>query len=212
MPAQVSESLILRTYPFKEADLIVSFLTRDHGKMRGAANRARKPKSGFGAGLERLSHTNLSYFEKENRELVRIDRSELIEAHFSSTSYEVSVALDFLAEVTELLLPPHEVNEKYFRLLLAVMQDLKHCDPNSMWKAIGYFAFWAVRLQGFLPHIDLSEQSRAIAIAFLSTPVGGLAGEGWNKTTAQDLRRPLIRLIEEHTERRLITAQFLEAL
>ncbi|MDW8356047.1 MAG: recombination protein O N-terminal domain-containing protein, partial [Bryobacterales bacterium] len=37
MPARVSEALILRTYPFQEADLIVSFFTRDQGKLRGVA-------------------------------------------------------------------------------------------------------------------------------------------------------------------------------
>ena len=53
MPARVSESFILRTYPFREADLIVSFFTRDQGKFRGVARRARKPKSTYGSGLER---------------------------------------------------------------------------------------------------------------------------------------------------------------
>ncbi len=59
MPARVSESLILRTYPFREADLVVSFLTRDQGKLRGVARRARRPKSGFGSSLERLSHVQV---------------------------------------------------------------------------------------------------------------------------------------------------------
>ena len=39
MPARVSETFVLRTYPFREADLIVSFLTRDLGKLRGVARR-----------------------------------------------------------------------------------------------------------------------------------------------------------------------------
>ena len=42
MPAQVSETFVLRTYPFREADLIVSFLTRDLGKLRGVARRATR--------------------------------------------------------------------------------------------------------------------------------------------------------------------------
>ena len=43
--ARISETYVLRTYPFREADLIVSFFTRDQGKLRGVARRARKPKS-----------------------------------------------------------------------------------------------------------------------------------------------------------------------
>ncbi len=73
MPARVSESILLRTYPLREADLIVSFLTRDQGKLRGVARAARRPKSRFGAGLERLSHVRMFYFQRENRELVTLD-------------------------------------------------------------------------------------------------------------------------------------------
>ncbi len=67
MPARSSESFILQTYPFREADLIVSFFTRDQGKLRGVARRARRPKSNFGSALERLSHATVSYYQKENR-------------------------------------------------------------------------------------------------------------------------------------------------
>ena len=34
MPARMSDSFILQTYPFREADLVVSFFTRDQGKLR----------------------------------------------------------------------------------------------------------------------------------------------------------------------------------
>src|SRR3979411_1495196 len=107
MPARVSESFILRTYPFREADLIVSFFTRDQGKLRGVARRARRPNSSFRAGLERLSHVNVSYYQKENRELVSLNSCELVHSQFTlASNYEASVALDYLAEVTEHLLHP----------------------------------------------------------------------------------------------------------
>lgn len=212
MAEHISESLILRTYPLKESDLIVSFLTRDQGKMRGVANRARRLKSGYGAGLERLSHVRLAFFQRENRELVRIDSSELIRGQFSSATYDQTVALDFIAEISELLLPAAEVNEKFFRLLIAVMADMEAGNALSMWKGLTYFLLWAVRLQGFLPHIPISEQSREIAREILTLPVAQMENEGWTKAVAADLRRALIRLIEEHTERRLVTARFLESL
>src|SRR2546423_460175 len=78
MPARVSETYVLRTYPFRESDLIVSFFTRDQGKLRGVARRARRPQSNFGSGLERLSLGNLSYSQKETRELVDLNFCELV--------------------------------------------------------------------------------------------------------------------------------------
>src|SRR5215470_16395361 len=102
VPARVGEALVLRTYPFKEADLVVNFLTRDQGKLRGVARRARRPKSSFGSGLERLSHVRMAYFQRESRELVNLDSFELIRSQFDLASdYQASVALDFFAEATD---------------------------------------------------------------------------------------------------------------
>src|SRR5512143_1367326 len=105
MPARVSDTFVLRTYPFREADLIVSFLTRDQGKLRGVARRARRPKSPFGSGLERLSQVRMSYFQRENRELVNLDSCDLLVSQFRLMSdYRAGVALDYFAEVTDQLL------------------------------------------------------------------------------------------------------------
>src|SRR5438270_9105526 len=107
MPARVSESFILRTYPFREADLVVSFFTRDQGKLRGVARRARRPKSNFGSGLERLSHATVSYYQKENRELVSLNSCELVHSQFAlASAYESSLAPDYLAETSEPRLAP----------------------------------------------------------------------------------------------------------
>ena len=155
MPARVSEAIVLRTYPLKEADLVVSFLTRDQGKLRGVARRARRPKGGFGASLERLSHGKMFYFQRETRELVNLDACELIHSHFGlHADYSVSVALDFIAEVSEQFLPAAEVNEKFFRLLLAVLEHLRQ-DASNAGRAVTYFSLWVVRLAGLLPALDV---------------------------------------------------------
>jgi len=160
VPARVSEALVLRTYPLKEADLVVSFLTRDQGKLRGVAKRARRPKSSFGAGLERLSYVRMSYFQRETRELVNLDSCELIRSQFDLVSeYRTGVALDYFAEVSEQMLPAAEPSEKFFRLLLAVLDDLRPsggADPaGRAWCAVTYFSLWAVRLSGWLPELNV---------------------------------------------------------
>ena len=125
MPARECEAFVLRTYPYREADLIVSFVARDQGKLRGIANRARRPKSRFGSGLERLSHVRLFYFQRENRDLVRIDRCELIGPPiFLRADYATSVALDYFAEVCDRLLPEHEPNDAFFRLVALVLEQI----------------------------------------------------------------------------------------
>ena len=160
-PACVSEALVLRTYPLQEADLVVSFLTRDQGKLRGVAKRARRSKSPFGAGLERLSHVRMAYFQRETRELVNLDSCELIRSQFGLVSdYWAGVALDYFAEVSEQLLPAAEPNEKFFRLLVAVLESLRPAaggqrEAGGVWRAVAYFSLWAVRLSGWLPELHV---------------------------------------------------------
>ncbi|MBV9269003.1 MAG: DNA repair protein RecO [Acidobacteriaceae bacterium] len=219
MPARVSETYVLRTYPFRESDLIVSFFTRDQGKLRGVARRARKPKSNFGSGLERLSLVNLSYSQKETRELVNLNSCDLLQSQFDLLSdFDASVALDYIAEVSDHLLPANEPNERFFRLLAAVLGYMHLRAPGAIWTAITYFSLWATRLSGFLPDLatqpdrSLSEFSRHMAGAMLRNHIAELPSATWNKDTAIDLRRFLIRQMEEHVERRFRTPLLLEGL
>ncbi len=219
MPARVSETYVLRTYPFRESDLIVSFFTRDQGKLRGVAYRARKPKSSFGSGLERLSLVNLSYSQKETRELAILNGCDLLQSQFDLLNdFETGVALDYVAEVSEHLLPPHESNERFFRLLTAILDFMHERTPGAIWAAITYFSLWATRLSGFLPDFaseqawKISPASRELAVAMLRSHIAALPARSWTKDTALDLRRFLVCRMEEHVERRFHTPPLLEAL
>jgi DNA repair protein RecO (recombination protein O) len=219
MPARVSETYVLRTYPFRESDLIVSFFTRDQGKLRGVAYRARKLKSVFGSGLERLSLVNLAYSQKETRELVTLSGCDLVQSQFNLLSdFEATIALDYMAEISDHLLPPHEPNERFFRLLATVLDFMHTRAPGAVWTAITYFSLWATRLSGFLPDISahpdrqISESSRELASSMLRNHIADLPAHRWNKDTALDLRRFLIRRMEEHVERRFLTPAQLEGL
>ena len=68
----------------------------------------------------------MAYFQRETRELVNLDSCELIHSQFGLVSdYWAGVALDYFAEVAEQLLPSAEPSEKFFRLLLAVLEYLQ---------------------------------------------------------------------------------------
>ena len=215
MPARETEAIILRTYPLKEADKIVSFFSRAFGKARGVARGARRPKSRYGAALEPLSHVRMWLFERETADLVTIDHCELIRSFFDAQKdYAAGVALGYMAEVTEQLMPEREPNDAFFRLLLLVLEKIG--STGQIWPALTYFDLWAVRLAGILPSLDrargLSEESRALAREMLAKPLPALEPRAWTKQTAQDLRRFLEQQIERHIERRLKTRAMLEQL
>jgi DNA repair protein RecO (recombination protein O) len=61
-----------------EQDRLVEFYTRDHGKVRGVAKSARRPRSRFVAALEPLSLGELVFFDNTRSELVRVDHFDVV--------------------------------------------------------------------------------------------------------------------------------------
>jgi DNA repair protein RecO (recombination protein O) len=153
MPARETEAIILKTFSLGEADRLVSFFGRTSGRMRGVAAGARRIKNRYGSTLEILSHVQVWYIEKETRDLVRIQQCELLESfHKSQSDYALSTGLAVVSEVSEQVLPEHETAESMFRLLLLTVREIER---TSAWQLpLSYFAFWTVRLGGWLPQFD----------------------------------------------------------
>jgi DNA repair protein RecO (recombination protein O) len=153
MPARETEAIILKTFPLGEADRLVSFLGRSSGRIRGVAAGARRLKNRFGSTLEVLSHVQIWYVEKETRELVRIQQTDLLESfHKAQSDYGLSTGLAVISEISELVLPEHEVSEPMFRLILLTVRQI---EGTADWQLpLSYFAFWTVRLGGWLPRFD----------------------------------------------------------
>jgi DNA repair protein RecO (recombination protein O) len=153
MPARETEAIILRTFPLGEADRLVSFFGRASGRMRGVAAGARSVKNRYGSTLGVMSHVQLWYVEKETRELVRIQQAELLESlHKSQSDYALSTGLAVVSEISESVLPEHEVSESMFRLMLLTAREVER---RADWTLpLTYFAFWTVRLGGWLPRFD----------------------------------------------------------
>jgi len=153
MPLKESEAIVLRTYPLREADLLVTLFTRVEGKVHGVARSAKKSKRRFGGALEPLTFVRAYYEDREGRELVRLDSFEVLESPLAfEVSYPRAVALGHVAEVLDELLPEREANDAVFRLALSVLAALRGAD---VWMPVTYFELWMTRLMGYLP--DLSE-------------------------------------------------------
>jgi DNA repair protein RecO (recombination protein O) len=167
MPARETEAIILKTFPLGEADRLVSFLGRTSGRMRGVAAGARRVKNRYGSTLQVMSHVQIWYVEKETRDLVRIQQCELLESlNKAQSDYGLSTGLAVASEVSESVLPEHEVSEPMFRLILLTAREIER---RAEWTLpLSYFAFWTVRLGGWLPRFD--------QCSACSTPFGDRAG------------------------------------
>src|SRR5215468_6021618 len=152
MALKESEAIVLRTYPLRESDLLVTLFTRLEGKVKGVARAAKKSKRRFGGALEPLTYVRVFYDDRERQELARLDACEVIDSPLATdVSYARAVALGHVAELLDELLPDREANDAVFRLTLAVLQELR---GPSLWMALTYFELWMTRLVGFLPEFS----------------------------------------------------------
>src|SRR5271165_2545202 len=152
MALKESEAIVLRTYPLREADLLVTLFTRQEGKVHGVARSAKKSKRRFGGALEPLTYVRAYYEDRERNELARLDSCEVLESPLATeVSYPRAVALGHVAELLDELLPDREPNDAVFRLALSVLSQLRGKD---YWLPITYFDLWMARLMGYLPELS----------------------------------------------------------
>jgi DNA repair protein RecO (recombination protein O) len=152
MALKESEAIVLRTYPLRESDLLVTLFTRLEGKVKGVARAAKKSKRRFGGALEPLTYVRVFYDDRERQELARLDSCEVIESPMATEiSYSRAVGLGHVAELLDELLPDREASDAVFRLSLAVLQELRGA---ALWMPLTYFELWMTRLMGFLPEFS----------------------------------------------------------
>ena len=81
MLRRCEEAYVLGTRPLGEADLLVSFLTSEAGKVRAVARSAKKSRRRFGAALEPLTRVRASWTETEGRDLGRLDSCDILTSY-----------------------------------------------------------------------------------------------------------------------------------
>ncbi|MGP8270857.1 MAG: DNA repair protein RecO [Terracidiphilus sp.] len=156
MSVLTSEAVVLRTWPLHEADLIVSFFTRDYGRVKGVAKSALRSRKRFGGALEPMTVAQAWFAEKPGQELVRLDQLEIVHSPLSSPVDHARMAvLSFFAEVLDEVLPEHDPQDAVFRLILAVLEQTTAVESYIVqpWMALTYFSLWMTRLMGLLPDI-----------------------------------------------------------
>ena len=170
MSVLTSEAVVLRTWPLRESDLIVSFFTRDYGRLKGVAKAALKSRKRFGGALEPMTMARAWFAERPRQELVRLDQLEIVRSPLSAPVDQVRLAvLSFFAELIDEALPEHDPQETVFRLIVSVLEQTNPAQTSAAqsiantelsaeigqpWMALTYFSLWMTRLMGLLPDVS----------------------------------------------------------
>src|SRR5215213_413788 len=153
MAVHETEALILRTYNLAEADKIVVCLSRSAGLIRGVAKGCRKLKNRFGASLEPFTLINLTYYEKEHRELVSFSQTEILRSRFNlSANASLLTGFSYMGDLLIDFSPPHQANDNLYRMALACF-DAASQSPDDLESVLRYFEVWLLKIEGFMPDL-----------------------------------------------------------
>lgn len=163
------EAIVLRTWPFHEADLLFSLFTRERGKVKGVARHAMKSRRRFGGALEPATQVLAHYTERPrsasaiDADLVRMDSFEIVWSPLTAPIDATrAAALQLVSEILEQAMPDLAPDDNVFRLAVAVLRAMTPVQPRNRTNetadpirlAATYFCVWMCRLMGWWPNLS----------------------------------------------------------
>ena len=149
----VTPAIVLRSRPFGESDKIVSFLTRDHGKVTGIAKGAKRSRKRFVNALEPFCLVNLHFQERPHSSLTFIHACDWILVFKDLTMNLEKIAYaSYLVEITDELTREREENRSLFEHLKQALVSIEENRPSLSLLAI--FQMKVLKLSGYQPMLD----------------------------------------------------------
>lgn len=120
------QAIVLRSYPFGDADRVVVLISPNNGKIRTVAKGVRKTKSRFGGRLEPFTHVDLVLYEGRN--LDTITQVAIIEPYRRlRDDLNSVVAAGVMVEGVDAVA---QEDESSMRLFLLLQRGLKSLDAG----------------------------------------------------------------------------------
>ncbi len=183
------QGIVLRSYPFGEADRVVVLLSPNRGKLRTVAKGVRKTKSRFGGRLEPFTHVDLVLYEGRN--LDTITQATIIEAfaHLRADLDRV-VAAGTMVEVADLVAQEDEPTHRLFLLLQRGLRVLDAGDPHP--DLVTAYLLKAAEIIGVAPALEhCASCGRTDDLHRFSFAAGGVVCERCRSSGAYALREGL---------------------
>lgn len=148
-----NRAIILRRVPYGDADWIVTFFSREVGRMSGIARAARKSLRRFGSGLEPGAVTRLTYRVRGQSDLVTIEESHVfVSLTGLMTSLERLEAAGGAIRLALAFLKDHHASPEKFDLMEEYLARLTVTDPTPAMR-LAFTLKW-LSLAGFEPLLE----------------------------------------------------------
>jgi DNA repair protein RecO (recombination protein O) len=148
------QGLVLRTQPLGEADRIITFLTRSHGRVRAVAKGIRRTRSKFGSRLDPFTYVDVQF--ALGRSLDIVSQVETI------ASYRDAVASDYrrytagtamLETAERLVLEEKEPAIQQHHLLISGIRALAEGERDAS-LVLDSFVLRSLAIAGYAPSFD----------------------------------------------------------
>lgn len=144
------EAILVAVRDWGDADKMVTLFSREHGKIIGFANGARRPKSPLASGMQLFTHLEVALSPGVNFDSVkRCDIKHAfrqIQEDFNCMAYGA-----FIAELTAELCPERQPEPEVFDLLLTVFHILTERNPRIVALA---WAWQLLVITGYYPEFQ----------------------------------------------------------
>jgi len=146
-------AIVIRVRLFGDADKIVTFLTRDLGKLSGIAKGAKRSKRRFVNVLEPFGHVQLSLRLRASSDLAFIAACEMIDAYRSfARELEKFAHASYVLELTDRMIQGREAGKETYALVRDALGllDRGRAEPG----VLRAFELQLLRLTGYEPVLD----------------------------------------------------------
>jgi DNA repair protein RecO (recombination protein O) len=126
MDTERDEGIVLRKQPVTESSLIVTWFTREHGKLKTLAKGARRPKGPFQGKIDLFYRDEIVFLPSKRSDLHLLHDCFLENPHKKlRDSVEVLTAASYVGELVELATEFEDPNTKLFEVLAATLNALE---------------------------------------------------------------------------------------
>ncbi len=153
MPLHTTQAIVIRSLNYGESDKILTFFTRDFGKLKGIAKGARRSKRRFQNVLGLFSHLRLIFFDREGTGLVRVESGDLLHS-FPNIREDLKRIYygNYYLELVNEMAGEREAHADAFDLFLAFLIRLDREPPRE--EELRMFEIKMLTLFGYRPHLS----------------------------------------------------------
>jgi DNA repair protein RecO (recombination protein O) len=195
METERAEGIVLRVHPVTESSLIVTWFTREFGKLKTMAKGARRPKSPFRGKLDLFYRDEILFLPSKRSDLHLLHDCFLEDPHQKLRgSVESLTAASYTGELTDLATALEDPNPILYSALGAALAALE--TQRARAAVILWFELRLLTAGGWAPQWESNTAATKVLDSIAATSVEGAGRVRLTGNQLNDARAVVWRLLD----------------